>query len=811
MNSLKHLFSSSKMIKFYLFGLTLLIHGIVSAQEKRTISGYITDGQTGEKLIGALVVDTVSKKGATTNEYGFFSLTIPAKRADLYISYYELKPQYVVCELGTDVINIALDVLNEIEEVTVIGAKREIENSGNGTIRLQMDKVDKLPLILGEKDVMRMIQLLPGVKSGGEASSGIYVRGGGPDQNLILLDGVPIYNASHLFGFFSVFNSDAISNVELIKGGFPARYGGRVSSVLNMRMKEGNLKHYNVEGSIGIISSRILVEGPIKKNKTSFMFSARRTYLDVLIKPFIKNNSTNGGYFFEDFNAKIQHKINEKHHLFLSGYFGLDKVSIKSNQAAYYDDNGNRYQDDKEYRLSWGNAIGAIRWNYKISSKLFLNTTGNYSKYNFFVGQEQKSTIVNAFGDEKKTVYANGFTSGIQDWSLKSDLTYVPNPNHTIRAGISDIYHTFTPGISSLKAIDDETNIDQQIGASRQYSHEVDAYIEDDFSIGNRLKANLGIHQSLFIIRSKTYQNFQPRANFNFLITEKSSVKVGLSRSAQYLHLLSNVGTGLPTDLWVPVTEKTKPVVSNQASVGYYQQLTKTIVFSIEGYYKTMSNLIQYKEGIDFSEGDPNWENNITYGKGKAYGAELFLEKKSGNFSGWIGYTLSWAIRQFDELNDGKPFYHRYDRRHDLSVVASYDITAKWDIGMVFVFGTGNAVTIGTQGYNSVDVQQANFNFGSNKLINYDQLNGYRMPAYHRLDIGANRKTERKYGLSTLSFSIYNVYNRQNPFFIYKGVNKSGNPALMGVSLFPIIPSISWNFKFDFEKIKQIKLNSIKE
>jgi hypothetical protein len=789
----------------------ILFAKIAFSQDKRTLSGYITDGKTGEKLIGASVYDTISKNGAGTNEYGFFSLTIPNEDAFLRVSYFGLKTKFILVLKGSDNLNIQMDDVLELGEVNVsaAGYKRDVDNSGSGIIEIQMDKVDKLPLILGEKDIMRVIQLLPGVKSGGEASSGIYVRGGGPDQNLILLDGVPIYNASHLFGFFSVFNSDAISNVSLIKGGFPARYGGRVSSVLDMRMKEGNLKHYNVEGSVGLISSRLLVEGPIKKDKTSFMFSGRRTYLDLLIKPFIKNRPSQGGYFFHDFNAKIQHKINDKHHLYFSGYFGLDKVTITNNQEAYYDDNGVRYKNDSQFRLKWGNSIGAMRWNYKVSPKLFMNTTGTFSNYNFFIGRSTTNEITNTLGDVSKKEYSNGFSSGINDWSLKSDFTFIPNPNHNLKFGLSEIYHTFAPGVASTVLIDSVTDLKVESGSRKQYSHELGIYIEDDFKLGSRLKINAGYRHSFFVIGSKVYQNPEPRLNANFRLTETSSVKMGLSRTAQYLHLLSNIGIGLPADLWVPATKTVSPVVANQGSIGFYQELGKRVVVSVEGYYKTMSNLIQYKEGADFTANGTNWEETITTGNGKAYGGELFLEKKKGNFSGWIGYTLSWSIRQFDDLNNGEPFFQRYDRRHDLSVALSYDITDKWDIGIVFVYGTGNAVTVGSQGYSQADF------FGSpgssTSLINYTSLNGYRMPAYHRLDVGANRKKEKKYGLSVLSLSIYNVYNRQNPFYIYKGINQSGNPALIGVSLFPIIPSISWNFKFDFEKMKQIKLNSIKE
>lgn len=808
-------------MKFLFIPLLIILSTYFSfSQEKRTLSGYITDGKTGEKLMGAAVYDTVSKTGAGTNDYGFFSLTIPNQEALLRISYFGLKTKFLLVPVGTNEINVQLDDVQEMEEVSVsaAGSKRQVDNSGSGVIEIQMDKIDKLPLILGEKDIMRVIQLLPGVKSGGEASSGLYVRGGGPDQNLILLDGVPIYNASHLFGFFSVFNSDAISNVSLIKGGFPSRYGGRVSSVLDMRMKEGNMKHYNMEGSVGLISSRLLVEGPIKKDKTSFMVSGRRTYLDLLIKPFLRNQPSQGGYFFHDFNAKIQHKINDKHHLYLSGYFGLDKAKISNNQEAYYDDAGNRYENDTEFKLQWGNSIAAVRWNYRISPKLFLNTTGTFSKYNFFIGRSETQLKTNAIGDQTEKKYTNGFSSGILDWSVKSDFNFLPNPNHNVKFGFAETYHQFTPGVSNIVVVDSLTDQNIEAGSRRQYSHELGIYIEDDFKLGSRFKINAGYRHSFFVIGSKVYHNPEPRLNANWRLTERSSIKMGLSRTAQYLHLLSNIGIGLPADLWVPATNSVLPQISNQGNVGFYYEVSKSIMFSVEGYYKVMNNLIQYKEGVDFNTSGTNWEETVTSGNGTSYGGEFFLEKKKGNFSGWIGYTLSWSIRQFDELNGGEPFFHRYDRRHDLSVALSYDITDKWDIGIVFVYGTGNAVTVGSQTYSGASpLGSASFsNFLGNlnssyNLINYESLNGYRMPAYHRLDIGANRKKEKKYGLSTLSLSIYNVYNRQNPFYIYKGFNQSGNPALIGVSLFPIIPSISWNFKFDFEKMKQMKLNSIKE
>lgn len=773
------------------------------SQEKRTISGYITDEETGEKLIGAIVYDTVSKKGAGTNEYGFFSLTIPAKDAYLRVSYFGLQTKYTFCALGRSEINIALTSVRNLAEVTITseGAKRDVESTNSGTIELQLDKIEKLPLILGEKDVLRMIQLLPGVKSGGEASSGIYVRGGGPDQNLILLDGVPIYNASHLFGFFSVFNSDALSNVTLIKGGFPARYGGRVSSVLDMRMKEGNLKGYNVEGSIGVVSSRILVEGPIKKDRTAFAFSARRTYLDVLYRPFILAEGYDGGYFFHDFNGKIHHKINEKHHLYFSGYFGLDKVFFNEKETEFYDSQGNKHTEQFKTRLQWGNSIGVVRWNYRMGPKLFLNTTGTFSKYKFLVGLEDNSEIEETNGNKIIESYDLGYYSGITDWGVKSDFTYFPNPNHNIRFGVSETYHTFSPGINYITISDQTTAIDTSFGSNVQYSHEISLYFENDHKISTRLKINYGVHHAIFLTNGKTYHAFQPRFSSNFMLTEKSSIKLGLSRMAQFLHLLSNSGIGLPTDLWVPATDKIAPVLANQASVGYYRELEKGFNFSVETYYKKMNNLIQYKEGASFIAVNDDWQSRVEAGQGWSYGAELFVEKKKGKLTGWLGYTLSWAERQFDNLNFGEKFYYRYDRRHDVSLALTYDISDYWDIGMIFVYGTGNAVTLGSQNY-SVAPGLFPFDYGQ-EINNFDQLNGYRMPAYHRMDVGANYKKDKKWGHSVISFSVYNVYNRMNPFMIYPGYNQSGNPALMQVSLFPMIPSFSWKFQLDFEKMKK--------
>jgi hypothetical protein len=780
-------FFFEKTIIFFLISFPLFAKAQPS--DKQTISGYITDERSGEKLIGAVVFDTISKKGTTSNEYGFFSISLPTnQKVVLRISYFGMTQQFYEIGNETRELNVALSKTKNLEEIVVVGNKH-VEQTANGVIQLQMDKLDKLPLIFGEKDVFRVLQLLPGIKSGGEASSGLYVRGGGPDQNLILLDGVPIYNASHLFGFFSTFNSDALSNITMIKGGFPARYGGRASSVLDIRMKEGNLKQYNVEGSIGLISSRLVVEGPIKKDKTSFILSGRRTYLDVLTRPFIAATASavgekfTTGYFFHDYNMKIQHKINDKHHLYLSGYFGLDKFYINTQFG----------NNESKTKLQWGNRLAALRWNYKISPRLFMNTTATVSKYEFLIGDESRSN--------NELDYIFEYTSGILDYSLKSDVTFLPNTNHTVKFGLSEIYHTFNPGISFIDASSPYQDVMLTEGSKKQFSHEISAYAEDDWKVSNRIAINAGLHSATFFTRRNVNHSLQPRLSTSFLLNELSSIKFGASRMTQFLHLLSNTGIGLPTDLWVPATTLIKPVQANQFSLGYYRSF-KNYQFSAESYYKKMENVIQYKEGVSFISGSTDWQQRVTAGKGWGYGAEVFLEKKKGVLTGWIGYTLSWSLRQFDDLNGGEKFYHRYDRRHDLSVVLTYALSKKWDFGAVFVYGTGNAITLPTQTFFTPTNLPGHT--GSDKLTGFEQLNGYRMPAYHRLDLSANRTKPKKYGESVLSFSVYNVYNRINPFMLYVGSLSmtSTKQTLNKIGIFPIMPSISWKFRFDFDKIK---------
>lgn len=748
----------------------------------------------------ATVYDTISKTGTVTNEYGFYSITIPENKAVLRISYLGLNTRFAAVPTGKDELDVALEGedLQEIEgvEVSAESVRKSTEETNSGTLELSLDKVEKLPVFMGEKDVVKTLQLMPGVSSGGEGSSGLYVRGGGPDQNLILLDGVPVYNASHLFGFFSVFNNDALSKVTMIKGGFPARYGGRTSSVLDMRMKEGNMKKYNIEGSIGLISSKLLVEGPIKKDKTAFIVSARRTYADLLIKPFIRNQENQGGYYFYDLNAKIHHKINNKHHLYLSGYFGQDKAKFEDKYEYTNNNepsNPTSYKSESESGLGWGNAIGAFRWNYRIAPKLFMNTTATYSLYKFNIGANDFYSTTDTSGTSSSSFEIN-YLSNIEDWSGKTDFTYIPNTRHYVKFGVGNIYHTFRPGVFSFKESGYGSGSESK-SETIQYANEASAYIENDHKITEWLKINYGLHYSMFFVKEKNYSQLQPRISGNAVISDNSSIKFSYARTAQFIHLLSNTGIGLPTDLWVPSTEKIGPIIADQVGLGYNQLFAENKYnLVVETYYKTMSNLIQYKEGVSFIGNSTNWENKVEVGRGWSYGGEVFLEKKQGDLTGWVGYTLSWTERQFDNINGGEKFPYTYDRRHDLSIAATYELNKKWDFGVVFVASTGRAVSLPTQQFGAAQNPILS-NFYANQVNYLSSINGYRMPAYHRLDIGANYHKEKKWGETIWSFSIYNVYSRQNAFYLFIDTDFNNKPKLKQIALFPIIPSISWKFK----------------
>jgi len=693
-------------MKLTLTAMILLAFTILTAQNKYTISGYIEDAQTGEMLINANVYDANTYQGSITNVYGFFSLTLPEGSVKLTVSYvgYQLYQQEILLT-GNVNLSVKLEPNIQLEEVTVVGQSviENVRSTQMSAVEVPMKEVRNLPVLLGEVDILKTIQLLPGVQSGNEGTSGIYVRGGAPDQNLILLDGVPVYNVNHLFGFFSVFNADAINNITLVKGGFPARYGGRLSSVLDIRMKEGNTKELKGTGSVGIISSKLSLEGPIIKDKTSFIVSGRRTYIDILMMPLVKalSDGVTAGYYFYDLNGKINHKFSEKSRLYLSAYFGRDKAYTKFGDKSIYMDE--YYESKIKFNLGWGNFTSALRWNYVFNDKLFSNTTVTYSRYKFFTNFDW--TENSKFENERtSSSWFYEYFSGIDDVAAKIDFDYYPNTDHAIKFGVNNTYHTFKPGVNVFEIeAGGLPSIDTTFGNRNIYGNETYAYIEDDFKIGSLFKTNIGLHFSTFNVNNTNYYSLQPRISARYMLSEKMSVKASYAEMTQFILLLSSSTIGLPTDLWLPTTDKIKPLESYQYAVGLSYALNNIWNISLEGYYKQMDNLIEYKEGETFFGAGKDWQKMVEVGSGNSYGAELFVQKNIGKLTGWVGYTLSWSNRKFENLNFGNEYPYHYDRRHDIAIVLTYQVDEEFDIGATWVYGTGNAVTLALEKYPSVN------------------------------------------------------------------------------------------------------------
>lgn len=779
----------------------LSINLLVAQNKTFTISGYIEDAASSEKLIGAAVVEANSRAGVVSNTYGFFSLTLESGEVTLLSSYVGYAPQEISFKLRRDtMLTIRLTEGVEMNAVEV-NAKREdrIERRTQmSQVTVPIEQLKKIPALLGEVDVLKALQLLPGVQAGNEGQSGIYVRGGSPDQNLILLDGVPVYNVSHLGGFLSVFNGDAIKNVTLTKGGFPARYGGRLSSVIEIDTKEGNMKEYHGEGAIGLITSRLTLEGPIVKDKVSFMVSGRRTYFDLILNPIMKAGLRSNGVvsninmdlYFYDLNAKVNWKINDKHRIFLSAYNGLDIFGLDLTERG---SNSDYFRTQAS--INWGNITTAFRWNYLINQKLFSNTTITYSRFRFntLAGFEQQT------GSEKNAVSANYF-SGIYDWAGKIDFDYLPNPNHRIRFGASATYHTYNPGALQTKLSFAQFNLDTTLGTGNIHSWESYIYAEDEIQWG-ALKANLGAHLGGFFVQNTFFPSLQPRIGLNYLLKNDLSLKASFVTMQQNINLLTNEGLGLPTDLWVPSTERIRPQTSWQAAIGVAKTVKDDYEVSLEGYYKQMNNVISYKEGVSFLGAQNSWEDKITQGKGWSYGIELFVQKKEGNTTGWIGYTLAWNNRQFNDINGGLAYPFKYDRRHNLSVVVSHKFSEKFSANFSWVYSTGNAVTLYTNVINMPS-------FGQNINDTYKEMyeiasvgdrNAYRMKDFHRLDFNLEWSKKKKYYTRKWNVGAYNAYNRANPFAMYlssKNVNGTYVPTYKQIAIFPIIPFISYGFKF---------------
>lgn len=728
---------------------------------------------------GASVYISDKNLGTTSNNFGFYSITLPADSVSLLITYVGLQSFEKRFLLDKDVvIDAAMEPVQELEEVVVTTSRKPgiQQRTQMSSVDLSIETIKSLPRFLGETDIIKAIQLLPGVQAGNEGQSGIYVRGGGPDQNLILLDGVPVYNVSHLFGFFSVFNADAVKSVELVKGGFPARYGGRLSSVLDIQMKEGNNKELHGEGGIGLIASRLTLEGPFKKGKeSSFMVSGRRTYIDILAKPFIKSatEGVNTGYYFYDLNAKANVKMSEKDHLYISGYFGNDRFYAKEKYDDYTTNAG----------LTWGNATAVARWNHLFSKKLFGNLTAHYSRYNFDISSEEKGQTSNDY-------YKLRYYSGIEDVSAHYDIDFLPNPNHFIKMGTGITFHNYKPGaIQSKESYPGSTAIDTLIQYNFIKARETDTYIEDDIRLSSKLKSNVGLHFTSFSVRNKTFTSVQPRIALRYLLNPDVSLKASYAQMNQYIHLLTNSGIGLPTDLWVPVTDKVPQQKSQQWATGVAYNYKNTYEVSVEGYYKKMDNVIEYAEGASYLDASGNWEDKVEQGKAWSYGAEFFVQRKRGRTTGLIGYTLSWTNRKFANLNFGNTFPYRYDRRHDLKGAIVHKLSKRIDLSADWVFGTGQAITLPVEKY---------IDNNGNEIQVYQKRNGFRMAPYHRLDVAITFTKVKKHHTRNWIFSIYNVYNRRNPFYIYLGSENAApyKPVFKQVSLFPLLPSFSYQFKF---------------
>ena len=775
--------------------------------QKYTVSGYLTDAASGESLISAALLERNSGMGTVSNNYGYYTLTLPAGDAALEYSYLGYTSRELSFRLTRDtVIHIALKASGEmLAGASVTASRSEIGVRGTqmSAIEIPVHQIKNVPALAGEVDVIKAIQLLPGVQSGTEGSAGLYVRGGGPDENLLLLDGVPIYNVNHMMGFFSVFNADAIKNVTLYKGSFPARFGSRISSILDVRMKDGNDREYHGSASIGLLSAKFQVEGPIVKGRTTFNLSARRTYYDILSQPLIAlyqrrlgdGERTSGGYYFYDINARLTHKFSNSDKLYLSYYMGDDRVYARIRTG------DESYTNRMKLGWNWGNIVASARWNHVFGPKLFVDATLNYTQYRHSLDIGGNESY--AGGRDTGTEMSLKYHSLINDISAAADFEFNPAPEHDIRFGAAYVRHTFKPSVATLRFADGQqpggqAALDTTFGDKNLYTGEAVAYFEDNWSITYWLKVNLGLRYSMYDTGGQVYHSLEPRASLRALISGDISFKASWSRMSQSVHMLSNSNISLPTDLWVPVTSRIRPMQSDQAAAGLFYGLG-VVDFSLEAYYKTMQNVLEYREGASFFGSASGWEDKVAVGRGWAYGVEFLVQKKTGKLTGWIGYTWSKTMRQFDLegniINSGEPFPAKYDRRHDLSVTAAYELNKYVDFAATFIFGTGICGSLATQAISVLQAYSDSATGGLDPIVQVDCLEGrnnYRMPSYQRLDIGVNfKRTFRNGNRRTISLSVYNVCNRNNPFLVYRDGSK-----FKQLSIFPIMPSLSYTYEF---------------
>jgi len=757
---------------------------VAIAQDNYTINGVVKDSLSGETLIGVTLKFTAkSQTGTSTNAYGFYSYKLNPGEYNLNVSYIGYRSINRKLSINSDIrLDLNMVPENVLEEIVITSEKRNdnIVNAQMGVAKINLNEIRNVPVLFGERDILKTLQLLPGIKSAGEGNSGFYVRGGSTDQNLILLDEAPVYNASHLLGFFSTFNSDAIKDVSVYKGGMPAQYGGRLSSVLDIRMNDGNKKEYTAEGGIGLISSRLKVEGPIVKDKSSFMISGRRTYADAFLALSKDSAINNNTLYFYDLNAKVNYQIDDKNTLYLSGYFGRDELGL-----------------NQTFGFGWGNATSTLRWNHLFSNRLFSNTSLIYSNYNY---------VIENFLEE------NNFrvNSSIRDLNLKQDFQLALNNSHNLRFGLDLIHHTIAPGNITASA----SSSVNEVSIERRKGNELATYISDEWEVNDKFNLVYGLRVSSFLLFGpgvfstydkdrittssltyssgqlvKSYINLEPRISGSYQLNGFSSIKSSYTRNTQNLHLMSNSTAGSPTDLYIMNSNNVKPEIADQISLGYFRNFNNdNYEFSTEIYFKQMQNQIDYRSGTDL-RGNTNVEADLLFGDGRAFGIELFLKKRFGKLNGWVGYTLSKTERQFDDIDKGQWFNAKQDRTHDLSLVGIYKANERWTISSTFVFNTGNAVTF----------PAGKYQLNSKTVFYYPERNSDRMPDYHRLDLSATLEGKPGKKLqSSWSFGVYNLYNRKNAYsidFRDDPDNPSRTQAVQ-TTLFGIIPSVTWNFKF---------------
>jgi hypothetical protein len=767
------------IVPFFAFLLAIT----VQAQQKFTISGTIKSKANGETLIGASI--RTGGTGTVSNEYGFYSLTLEKGNYTIEFSAISLQTKTEEIVLDKDIkLNVFLeDEVKSLEGVVVSAQSkgRSISSPQMGVEKLSTKEIKNIPVLFGERDILKTIQLLPGIKSAGEGNSGFFVRGGAGDQNLILLDEAPVYNASHLLGFFSTFNSDAVKDMTIYKGGMPAQYGGRLSSVLDIKMNDGNNQDYNVSGGIGLISTKLNIEGPIQKDRSSFLITGRRTYADLFLKLSRDSSVNQNTLYFYDLNAKLNYQLSDKDRLYLSGYFGKDVLGV-----------------GETFGIDWGNGTGTLRWNHIFNRKLFSNTSLIFSNYNYNIS-------IRSGGDDFDIL------SKIQDWNLKQEYQWYPNSKNNIRFGFNTIFHTITPGeVKAHQSISVNSSALQ-----KRYSSENAVYITDTWKASGKINLTYGLRVSSFSILGKgdfysidndgkvtdtlgykggeivkTYANAEPRVAISYVFNSNKSIKASYGRNVQNLHLISNSTSSNPTDKWVASTNIIRPEISDQFSIGYYQDLfNNQFELSAETYYKSMQNQIDYRDGADIFANSDAIESQLLFGKGRAYGIELLLKKKAGKFTGWLAYTLSKTEKKINGINSNKWYNARQDRTHEIAIVGSYQLNRKWTLSANWVFYTGDAVTFPAGKYRVND----------QTVFYYTDRNSYRMPNYHRLDVGATKiLKQKKRWSSELTFSLYNAYGRENAYTI-NFRNSEDDPdktEAVQYALFKFIPSASYNFKF---------------